>query len=348
MNKSNLQNKKIVKEDTLISVCFSNLVYHKECFIELIRTADNLKKLFKFFEIIVIVNSSEENTFDNLKNKICNLRILSIQKNTSEYYRRYVLAKESIGDIVVITNTEESKKLFLNKMIFKSIQENKSVTAYGKYSKSFTKEFLNKFILALGKISGFRVDVNSFSTMILHRHTINLLENYSDPILSFRFLPIHPSIANPFVFYPKKFSTTTFRYLIRERSIIIYRLFINLSPALLNIVALFSFFLFLIGIVYFFYVLIIWLTVKEIEPGWTTISIMLASTSIFLGSAITGLSLGLQYILNVVKSPISESSIKEINQIDSFSSIQKKLNVEYNINNLPKNRKLKKSNGKNK
>ena len=78
----------------------------------MIRTANNLKKLFKFFEIIVIVNSSEENTFDNLKNKICNLRILSIQKNTSEYYRRYILAKESIGDIVVITNTEGSQKNF--------------------------------------------------------------------------------------------------------------------------------------------------------------------------------------------------------------------------------------------
>ena len=168
------------------------------------------------------------------------------------------------------------------------------------------------------------------------------LENFSDPIFChFVFYQFILQLLIHFVFI-QKFSTTTFRYLIRERSVIIYRLFINLSPALLTIVALFSFLLFLIGIVYFLYVLIIWLTVKEIEPG-VDYNINYVSFNIyFLGSAITGLSLGLQYILNILKSPISEPSIKEINQIDSFSSIQKELNVEYNIVNLTKNRKLKK------
>ena len=53
----------------------------------------------------------------------------------------------------------------------------------------------------------------------------------------------------------------------------------------------------------------------------TTISIMLASTSI-LGSAITGLSLGLQYILNILKS-LYLNHLSEINKLILFQVYRK-------------------------
>lgn len=314
------------REDVVISVCFSDLPETNSAFQAVRDLAERLDALYRFREIILIVDDTQRERYLGLVEQVSELRLFTVHPAIGHYERRVIAAEEAIGDIVLIAAATEIACLDLPALLKQAEDAGSIVLATRAGRRARTG--LALLTLALGRLAGFRIDPGDLQTIALPRTLLNRILAHEEPELALRFPLRDPGL--PLTRFPAGGKTPARRApgQFRRRMRLLQRLLVYLAPTLLLCVSVSSAILTLLGIGYAFYMLGAWLVVAELAPGWLTTSAMLSLSATFMGLSTLGLSLGLQQLLNQRRKAQVERIAHEVNRIDLFGKMASDLNVE--------------------
>lgn len=316
---------KALREDVLVSVGLTAVIPGPEGFDGLRRLSAQLDARFRYWEILVIADAEEAADLAPLFDTVPNLRLLKVRAGTSAYRRRFVLASQSIGDVLAMTTGPEAASLDLVAMIETSLDEGSLVV-----SRRRKGILLDPMIGALGKASGFYVSTRDMQTTVYPRSILDMLAARSDKDLALRFAPRDASVMITETLMPeeKVLERRRLRGTGRRLSLI-QKLMVNLAPRVLGYLSVLSALVAFISLLFVFYVFGVWIFVDTVQPGWITTSLLLSGTAAFLGLAIFCLATGLQMIIDLVSPDMGRDVIGETSTVDLFSDVMTELNVDY-------------------
>ena len=315
------------RDDILVSLCLSDIQITPSSFAEICELAHILRNRFRFYEIVLVANALDKEAFLPLLKRIPNLRLFTLREGLSTYRHRVIAASEAIGDVVVIASQEQFGSLDHLAMINVAADEALIVVGLRPDPKGFNR-VLSSLLAVAGGIAGFRAALQDGPTIAIPRTLLNQLLEHSDPDLALRFIPRDPIYpvsthhSKPGVTVPSETGAMS------RRLELIEKLIIHMAPGVLLLVTLVSALLSFIGFLYAVYVIVVWSLVPGVAPGWLTISLMMSVISIFFGSTIFGLSVGLQRVLALLRRDAFESVAQEINKTDLFGHVAEDLNVD--------------------
>lgn len=315
------------REDVLVSVCFSEFHPTPETLAKLKNIASAIDACFRFREIIVISDVSLQDQLLPIVQQISNVRLITVQDAVSIYQRRVIAADEAIGDVVVITNSREASFVDLLSMITRAADDDVGITSVRDRS-GFVDQSLSATLTGLGKMAGFSVALRNLQTIALPRTQLNQLLAHEDPELALRFPPRDPRISMAVHEAENNAAPRRDTTQLYMRLVLLQKILTHVAPKLLLAVTIASALLCLLGLGYALYVIFAWAFIENLQPGWLTTSMMLSLTASFLGAAITGLSLGLQQLLILLRRDKLESVVTEVNRIDLFSQVTEELNID--------------------
>ena len=316
-----------LREDIVVSVCFSDVSATETTF-QAVRTLANcLDRTYRFREIILVVSDTERAAFLNLVEQVSDVRLFVVRPDIGYYDRRVIAAEEAIGDIVAIANADELPHLDIMSFLERAGQSNAIVLATRSTRKP-VRTGLSSPIVALGRIAGFKVNLNDLQTVAMPRTILNQILLHSEPQLALRFPPRDPRFPLESLFIKNDVSTRVRISDFPRRLQLIQKLLLYLAPTLLKFVSLTSTILVLVGISYAVYILGAWVFVETLAPGWLTTSAMLSLSATFMGLSMLGLSLGVTQLLNQQDKVKEERVSEEVNRIDLFGKVASNLNIE--------------------
>lgn len=323
-----------LREDVLVSVCFSDIGANSENLDQLRAVAIQIGKRFRFWEILLVVSTNDTSDFAPLLTSTDNLRILRVRRHAEFYRRRAVAAAEAIGDVVVLASLEDVPYVNLIAMIDTAADTGEMVIARHAAA-SPRNAVLEPLVRMLGRSAGFRVSAQDMQTMALPRTLLNQLLVRSDRQLALRFpprdagMPVRSMLAD--VSRPDQRSLRD----VGRRLTLIQWLLVSSAPRILLYVSFLSLAVTLIGIVYALYALGAWLFLDTLAEGWLTLSLMLSMTATVLGVALLGISLGLQQVLDLLSREVLDDVVDEQGSMDLFSKVASDLNVEVETDASP-------------
>ena len=327
MGHGNLTVANKLREDILVSICFSDLPATNEAFAALRNLVHRLDLRFRFREIILVVDDNGHEDYLPLVEQIADLRLFTIHPGNSYYERRVIAAEEAIGDVVLVGNFEEMEHIDLLEMVEQSGSQNVILLATRSIRHS-VRGGLSAPLTALGRAAGFKVNLNDLQTIALPRSQLNQILSHSDPELALRFPPRDPRLPLSFFSVENNVPFNGGFFQLKRRVQLLQKLLVYLAPILLMLVTLSSTILTLLGIGYAIYVVGVWILLDDLAAGWLTTSAMLSLSATFMGISILGLSLGLQQVLNNRSKNNLEKIAHEINRIDLFGKVASDLNVD--------------------
>ncbi|NNC36699.1 MAG: hypothetical protein HKO02_04520 [Hyphomonadaceae bacterium] len=293
-----------------------------------------MRKAFRFWEIIVLIEASETDAYRPLLDTIDHLRICTLRRGTGHYKRRVIASQEAIGDIVFLAEISDLKLLDYVDMI-KQAHTNGMVVIPMLSTSSLLRRSAWSPITALGWASGYHVGINYMASFAIPRTIVNQLLRRPDAELALRFPPRDFNAHYSFLPVSNSLTRRFRRNKLARQLYLSQILLINIAPRLLLWVSLSSCMLVFLGLAYAVYVVIIWLTLSEVEPGWVTLSSVLSAFAIFMGSAIFGLSLGLQFLLHRLQKLGGDDVLDELNAADIYKKVKRDLNVEVEADMIP-------------
>ena len=314
------------REDMVISVCFSDLPETDSAFQAVRDLAERLDALYRFREIILIVDEARRERYLGLVEQVSELRLFTVHPAIGHYERRVIAAEEAIGDIVLIVAATEIACLDLPALL-KQVEDAGSIVLATRADRR-ARTGLALLTLALGRLAGFRIDPGDLQTIALPRTLLNRILAHQEPELALRFPPRDPGLPLTRLLAEGKAPARRAPGQFRRRMRLLQRLLVYLAPTLLLCVSISSAILTLLGIGYACYMLGAWLVVAELAPGWLTTSAMLSLSATFMGLSTLGLSLGLQQLLNQRRQAQVERIAHEVNRIDLFGKMASDLNIE--------------------
>ena len=316
-----------MNDSVLISVCIIWDELDQSYFNEISTFIDRFEKHFKIYEILLILEDKNilDSNLEKILRNVKNVRIFSVRNKCDHYRKRSILAKESIGDIIALTTPDELTSFDLIKMIELSA-ENHSI-CLGKHTKlSFLDRIFAWPLLMLGKSSGIYSDIYNSKSTVLPRSYLNEILTFQDTDLMLRFYPLEMGFNLDFV-EAKDYSTRRLNDL-QSKIKLAFKILSTLSPRILKLTSLISGISTLISVSYLMYVLIVWLTLSNIQPGWTTISIIVSLSTFFISLTIFGLSLGLQHLLTNVLIRNDRELVNIVEDKNIYKNLKNDLNVE--------------------
>jgi len=316
-----------LREDVLASLCFADLQPTSETFAALKEAMARIDARFRFRELVLVIDDADQKAFLPLLRDLANVRLFTIRPGVGHYERRVMAAEEAIGDVVLLASIDEVPQLDLVAMIERAAAGDCVVLAMQPSPGAFNLG-ISAPLVALGHAAGFKVNPRNLKTMGFSRTQVNQLLSHSDPQLALRFPPLDWRV--PLVVLETSRPPSRHHDLRQtgRRLQLIQKLLVYMAPGLLVLVSLVAALLALLGIGYAFYVLGAWLILDNLAPGWLTTSAILSLTSILLGTAILGLSLGLQQLLRQQGRNSLDNVATEVNRIDLFGQLAGDLNVE--------------------
>lgn len=322
------------REDLLISICCADLPNEPQRFADLIDLSRRLNARYRFWEIVLVVNADEAETYLPLVHDIANLRLFKVRRSSDVYHKRVVAAEEAIGDVIVILSAPELPQLDILEMI--EIVDAKTALVIGQRDGvSTVNRVLAPVARALGRGTGFRVGTRDMMTLALPRALLNRVLSYADRDLALRFPPRDGLIPVEEVLGRSAGLPRRSLRDLNRRLGLLQKLATSFAPRALFYVALLSGSVAALAIAYAIYAVITWLVRDSIAEGWLTLSLMLSFTAAFMAFATLGLSLGLQQILDKMQPKAFDDVVDEINQIDLFGQVARDLNVEVETDTAP-------------
>jgi len=316
-----------LREDVVVSVCFSDLPATEHGF-EVVRDlAAKLDEVYRFREIIIVVEDTQREAFLDLITQVPDIRLFVVGSATDYYERRVIAAEEAIGDVVLLASAHEVEHLDVLGFLNHAEQEN-VVTLATRQKHSLLTTCLTIPIIAIGRAAGFKVNLNDLQTVAMPRTLLNQMLCHEEPRLALRFPPRDaqsPSVCLPVE--AKRVSARRVSGLMR-RAQLLQTLLVYLAPMLLSLVAISSTILAFVGMLYAAYIVGAWFMIENLAPGWLTTSAMLTVSAVFMGVSMLGLSLGLQHLLQRQNGGRTGRAPEEINRIDLFGKVALDLNVE--------------------
>lgn len=320
------------REDIVLSVCFSDLKPDEPTFGTIRELAQKLDAVYRFCEIILVVEDTERDAFLSLVKDVQDLRLFVVRRGTDYYERRVIAAEEAIGDLVLIGNIDEINHMDVLAFLDHAEQLEAITLANQQARRPLKRLFALPFIM-LGRLAGFKVDPSDFQTIAMPRTMLNQLLGHDDPRLALRFPPRDPRLPSETfaavsnVASRGAFKSGAFGNLAR-RAQLLQAMLVYLAPTILSIVAFSSTLLTLLGLAYAAYIVGAVIVVDTLAPGWLTTSTMLSISAVFMGVSTLGLSLALQHLLKQHAKDRLERVSEEVNRIDLFGKVAQDLNVE--------------------
>ena len=311
------------REDILVSICFPDYLTNKTNDKTLQEITSKISELYRYWEVLIIVNASDTKKYEHLTKLINNIRLIVVQHNLQYYQRRVVAAYEAIGDVVVLTSIIETAYFNIPSMI--DIANEKGSVVVGKQSK---KSLLNPILKTLGLASGFEVSMNYLSTTVYPRTLVNQFLAYTDRQLALRFAPRNNKVKVIEHFYNGKIGRGNSKFDWIRRLNLIQKLFISSASKVLSFVTLLIAIISIAAPFYGFYALIAWLTIDNVQPGWLTTSLFLSFTVFLFSIVLLGISMGVQSILEKLSPDVMDDVVDEVSSMDLFSQVRNDLNVE--------------------
>lgn len=318
------------REDVLVSVCFADVRNVPEQIAAVKRLAEKVDARFRFWEFVVVANADDAAELLPLVNAVANLRLFTVRVGTEHYRKRVVAASEAIGDVVVITSCRELPYLDLVAMVEDAVAKGQIQIGQGTRS-SRTERLIGPPLATLGRGAGFNVGLRGLQTMAIPRTLLNRILTHPDRDLALRFPPRDGGIGPGTVIARDGGPTPRSWRDLGRRITLLQKLLTNLAPRLLFYVSVASALVAVLGLFYLLYAIGSWIVVSELEPGWLTISLMLSFTACFLGCALFGLSLALQYLLALLERDRFDDVVDEVNRVDLFGQVARDLNVEVEV-----------------
>lgn len=315
------------REDVVVSLCFPNLPATGRSF-EIVRTlAAALDEVYRFREIILVVEDTQREAFLPLVAQVSDVRLFVVRKGTEYYERRVIAAEEAIGDLVLVGHEDELAEMDVLAFLDQAEQSNAiAIANCGK--RRPLKDVLAWPFIALGRLAGFKVNPSDFQTIAMPRTLLNHILAHDEPRLALRCPPRDPRLPTVrFTAVKNVASRSAFKDFARRMELL-QTLLVYLTPLILSIVAISSTVLALLGIAYAGYIVGVFFVVETLAPGWLTTNAMLAVSAIFMGMSTLGLSLGLQHLLKQHSRGKGERVSEEVNRIDLFGKVATDLNVE--------------------
>lgn len=320
---------KIKNKNDLISICLiweSPKATNPSSQIE--KLCEEIAREYEFFEVLLLIN---ERDFDNNKHvlpKNNNLRFVISRVFDDYYAKRTICAKESIGDIVVVTNINELEFLNFCDLINTALK-NDSIIITKLTKAPVLEKIFSPFFLFLGKILRLELKIGILKTIIYPRTKLNTILNQDYEDLKLRFPPsnldLNVSVISPSSSIYKGYSD------FNSRLSLVYKLLLHLTPILLRHLTLVSGLGILISFAYLLYTFGVYLLIDNIQSGWLTLSLSISGTALFLTSATFVLSISIQHILHSTNKEANMSSTYEIGSIDIYKNIKKDLNIELSL-----------------
>lgn len=315
-----------LREDVVVSVCFSELAATPATFTALRDIAATLDRAYRFREIILVVDDTQREAFLPVVREVPNTRLFVVRRGTEYYDRRVIAAEESIGDLVVLGHLEEVAALDLLAFLDYAEAENAVTMAFRPARRPFKRLAAWPFI-ALGKLAGFNVDPAEFQSIAAPRTLLNLLLAHDEPRLALRFPPRDPRLPREWFRTGVNVASRTAFTGVGRRLALLQTLLVYLTPTILSVVAIASCLLTLVGLAYAAWIVGAVVLVETLAPGWLTTNAMLAVSATFMGFSMLGLSLGLQHLLKQQRRLKCDLVPEEVNRIDLFQQVAFDLNV---------------------
>lgn len=315
------------REDVVVSVCFSDLAVDERTFGTVRTLAARLDAIYRFREIILVVDDTQRDAFLPLVEQVRDVRLFVVRRGMEYYERRVIAAEEAIGDVVVVGNVDEIEGMDVAAFLEEAERSN-AVMLANRSRRRPLKSCLASPFVALGYLAGFKVDPSDFQTIAMPRTMLNHILAHEEPRLALRFPPRDPRLPARTFGGVREVSTRGALSHPARRLQLLQTLLVFLAPSILTLVALSSTLLALLGLAYAAYIVGAVLTVDVLAPGWLTTSTMLAISAVFMGVSTLGLSLGLQHLLHQQKRLRTDRVSEEVNRIDLFGKVADDLNVE--------------------
>lgn len=315
------------REDTVVSVCFATPPANAKTFETIRNIAAALDEVYRFREIILVVEDHQRDAFLSLVEEVSDVRLFVVRKGTEYYERRVIAAEEAIGDLVLIAQEDEIAQMDVREFLNHAESENAIALANcGK--RQPIKSFLSWPFIALGRLAGFAVYPSDFQSIAMPRTLLNHILAHDEPRLALRYPPRDPRLPTSAYKAPSEVSSRGAFKDIGRRMQLLQTLLVYLTPIILSVVAISSTILTLVGFAYAAWIIGAVLLVDSLAPGWLTTNTMLAVSAVFMGVSTLGLSLGLQHLLRVQARDKGERVSEEVNRIDLFGKVAVDLNVE--------------------
>ena len=279
------------RDDILVSICITDMVESDEAFEFLKKFADNVDRLYRFREIVVVVDNEKLDNYLPLVHKVANLRLFTVDAGLSSYRKRVISASEAIGDVVLISDLTELKTFDSMSMVKKAVDEGRAIVGERPKLHGVNRLLSGPFRI-LGRSAGFNVSLSNTRTLALPRTVLNQVLKHQEPELALRFLPLSPPIPFSLFVGSPTISLGWDAERMSGRLVLLNKLLVFMAPRVLNLVTLGAALLGSLGAAFAIYVLGVWLFIDDIAPGWLTTSMMLSLTAVFLGTSVFGLSIG--------------------------------------------------------
>ena len=315
------------REDVVVSVCFATPSAKTQTFDTIRKIADDLDQVYRFREIILVVEAHEKDAFLPLIEEVSDVRLFVVRKGTEYYERRVIAAEEAIGDLVLIAQEDEAAHLDVCAFLDHAEQSNAIALANCGKSRPI-KSLLSWPFIALGRLAGFAVYPSDFQSIAMPRTLLNHILAHDEPRLALRYPPRDPRLPLSSFIASKDVSSRSAFKDVGRRMQLLQTLLVFLTPIILSLVAISSGLLTLVGLAYAAWIVGAVVMVETLAPGWLTTNTMLAVSATFMGISTLGLSLGLQHLLRRQARDSAERVSEEVNRIDLFGKVAVDLNVE--------------------
>ncbi|WP_298334426.1 hypothetical protein [uncultured Erythrobacter sp.] len=315
------------REDCVVSVCFATPPDNDETFKTIREIAGRLDEVYRFREVILVVEDHQKDVFLPLVEEVADVRLFLVRKGTEYYERRVIAAEEAIGDLVLIAQEDEAAHLDVLAFLDHA-EKSTAIALANRGARRPLKALMSWPFIALGRLAGFTVNPSDFQSIALPRTLLNHILSHDEPRLALRYPPRDPRLPiAPFKAAKGVSSRSAFKD-VGRRMQLLQTLLVYLTPIILSIVAISSSLLTLVGLAYAAWIVGAVLVVESLAPGWFTTNTMLAVSAIFMGVSTLGLSLGLQHLLRQQARDRGERVCEEVNRIDLFGKVADDLNVE--------------------
>ena len=299
----------------LISACivWEQLV-HKDSFKLITDLYNQLSEAFEFFEILLLIHEDSFKNFKSQFSEIDNLRFLILRTNNNYYAQRTIVAKESIGDIVIISSNNEVDCFDFTELATQSLNHD-SILIAKVGNLSLLENAMSKLFSYLGKIIGLGVALGFSRTIVFPRTQLNLIlgQDYED--LKLRFPPSNLDFKITTILPKKPIKKSSSE--VRAKSNLLYMFLLNLTPILLRHLTVLS----CIGLLVSFFL------VENIQLGWLTLSLSISGTALFLCISIFIISIAIQHMFYSLVKDSRENTVYEIDSIDIFKKVKNDLNI---------------------
>lgn len=316
-----------LRDDILVSVCFSDADDPNMARSRIAPLADALKARYRYWEILIVNETGYEAEFEETLIALPNVRYLSVVRGLDNSQRRVIAASEAIGDIVVITSVHEVEAMDIPAMIDEAQAQSAVILGQRRAT-----AFAEPLIMALGRASGFQASTRDMQTVAFPRTVLNRLLSDPNPVLALRFPPRDNTLTvlrrapsrqvAALQRAPGNLSRMSSRF------DLLMRMVTEAGPSFLSMVALFSALMFVSAVLFAIYVVIIYLVKAEVAEGWTTLSLAISGMLSFLGAALFAICITLRKVAEIIRGRAIDYLVAERSSVDLFESVAHALNVD--------------------